>query len=48
MVKAELDLISLNQKPCFDFPFRAALKPRANERNIVGCYMLRPFARPVA
>ena len=24
------------------------LKPRANGRNIVGCYMLRPFAHPVA
>ena len=24
------------------------LKPRANERNIVGCYMLRPFTQPVA
>ena len=24
------------------------VKPRANGRNIVGCYMLRPFARPVA
>ena len=23
-------------------------KPRANGRNIVGCYMLRPFAHPVA
>ena len=22
--------------------------PRANGRNIVGCYMLRPFAHPVA
>ena len=26
----------------------AGLKPRANGRNIVGCYMLRPFALPVA
>ena len=24
------------------------LTPRANGRNIVGCYMLRPFAHPVA
>ena len=24
------------------------VKPRANGRNIVGCYMLRPFAHPVA
>ena len=24
------------------------LKPRANGRNIVGCYLLRPFAHPVA
>ena len=24
------------------------LKSRANGRNIVGCYMLRPFAHPVA
>ena len=24
------------------------LKPRANGRNIVGCYMLRPFTQPVA
>ena len=24
-----------------------ALKPRENGRNIVGCYMLRPFAHPV-
>ena len=24
------------------------LKPRANGRNIVGCYILRPFAHPVA
>ena len=24
------------------------IKPRANGRNIVGCYMLRPFAHPVA
>ena len=24
------------------------LKPRANGRNIVGCYMLRPFAHAVA
>ena len=24
------------------------LKPRANRRNIVGCYMLRPSAHPVA
>ena len=24
------------------------LKPRDNRRNIVGCYMLRPFAHPVA
>ena len=24
------------------------LKPLANGRNIVGCYMLRPFAHPVA
>ena len=23
-------------------------KPRANGRNIVGCYMLRPFAHPLA
>ena len=25
-----------------------SLKPCANGRNIVGCYMLRPFADPVA
>ena len=25
-----------------------SVKPRANERNIVGCYMLRPFGHPVA
>ena len=25
-----------------------SLKPRANGRNIVGCYMLRLFAHPVA
>ena len=24
------------------------IKPRANERNIVGCYKLRLFAHPVA
>ena len=24
------------------------IKPRANGRNIVGCYMLRPFAHPAA
>ena len=24
------------------------VKPRANGRNIVGCYMLRSFAHPVA
>ena len=24
------------------------MKPRANGRNIVGCYMLRPFTHPVA
>ena len=24
-----------------------AVKPRENGRNIVGCYMLRPFAHPV-
>ena len=24
------------------------IKPRANERNIFGCYMLRMFAHPVA
>ena len=24
------------------------LKPRENRRNIVGCYMLRPFAHPAA
>ena len=29
-------------------PFARSLKPRANGRNIVGCYMLRPFAHPVA
>ena len=29
------------------FLFCWALKPRANGRNIVGCYMLRPFAYPV-
>ena len=28
--------------------YRVVLKPRANGRNIVGCYMLRPFAHPVA
>ena len=28
-------------------PFARSLKPRANGRNIVGCYMLRPFAHPV-
>ena len=28
-------------------PTRAFLKPRANGRNIVGRYMLRPFAHPV-
>ena len=27
---------------------KTILKPRANGRNIVGCYMLRPFAHPVA
>ena len=26
---------------------KTILKPRANGRNIVGCYMLRPFAHPV-
>ena len=31
---------SLSSQLCF--------KPRANGRNIVGCYMLRPFAHPVA
>ena len=25
-----------------------SVKPRANERNIVGCYMLRPFGHPIA
>ena len=25
-----------------------SVKPHANERNIVGCYMLRPFGHPVA
>ena len=24
------------------------IKPRTNGRNIVGCYMLRPFAHPAA
>ena len=24
------------------------IKPRENARNIVGCYMLRPFVHPVA
>ena len=28
--------------------FFVLLKPRANGHNIVGCYMLRPFAHPVA
>ena len=28
--------------------FAVGMKPRANGRNIVGCYMLRPFAHPVA
>ena len=29
-------------------PSVKSIKPRANGRNIVGCYMLRPFAHPVA
>ena len=28
--------------------FWSFLKPRAKGRNIVGCYILRPFAHPVA
>ena len=28
--------------------YRAYLKRRANRRNIVECYMLRPFGNPVA
>ena len=28
--------------------YRAYLKRRVNRRNIVGCYMLRPFGHPVA
>ena len=28
--------------------YRAYLKRRVNRRNIVGCYMLRPFGQPVA
>ena len=28
--------------------FIHALKPSPNGRNIVGCYLLRPFAHPVA
>ena len=29
-------------------PFILCVKPRANGRNIVGCYMLRPLPHPVA
>ena len=28
--------------------FKLSFKPRANGHNIVGCYMLHPFAHPVA
>ena len=35
------------QISCAQMP-NILLKPRANERNIVGCYMLRPFTQPVA
>ena len=34
--------------PRRNFLSLSKLKPRVNGRNIVGCYMLRPFAHPVA
>ena len=42
----------LHVQSCFFFfccfrCHRRLVKPRANGRNIVGCYMLRPFAHPV-
>ena len=35
-------------RACIVTSLHVSLKPRANGRNIVGCYMLHPFAHPVA
>ena len=35
-------------RACIVTSLHVSLKPRANGRNIVGCYMLHPFAHPIA
>ena len=43
-------LPTLLRQQCWELlrPFARSVKPRANGRNIVGCYMLHPFVHPVA
>ena len=35
-------------RACIVTSLHVSLKPRASGRNIIGCYMLRPFTHPVA
>ena len=47
-LKASNNDVNSNRTFCMTIKWSFHFKPRANGRNIVGCYMLRPFAHPVA